>query len=74
MLRRVAKDYGWTARQFWEHTPKEILALFTKPANQETGSSIQDRDKLLQQHNERRAARGLYPVVPSWFLPGLRSK
>jgi len=62
-------EAGLTLRDVMENTPHQIFAMFFRPITRKFSGRI-DRVEELREFNHKRAAKGLKPLVPSWFWKG----
>lgn len=85
LLGEAGADFDRYARAAWHHkgigpnqllamTPNQLYFLLTGHAAGTGDRQILDPLALLTETNRRRATEGKGPVVPRWFLPGLRGR
>jgi hypothetical protein len=67
IFRDAAKAFRWVPDQVWSLTPFELVAIFGKQPGEGERESKLNKLAILAQSNLLRAAKGLRPVVPSWW-------
>ena len=55
-------------------TPHQLVAVFFTRRDSASAGGGQSNTDVLAKHNATRAAKGLRPVSPSWFLSDLRGE